>query len=42
MSEISSLLTTEEMQKLNALVDVDGEDPEDVAIAWLEDQGLIN
>ncbi|WP_300265542.1 glycine betaine ABC transporter substrate-binding protein [Microbacterium sp.] len=41
IAEISPLLTTEEMQKLNALVDVDGEDPEDVAIDWLEEQELI-
>ncbi|MFK4729686.1 glycine betaine ABC transporter substrate-binding protein [Agromyces mediolanus] len=38
---ITPLLTTEEMQKLNALVDVDGEDPEDVATDWLTEQGLI-
>lgn len=38
---VSPLLTTEEMQKLNALVDVDGEDPEDVATDWLTEQGLI-
>lgn len=41
IAEVSPLLTTEEMQKLNALVDVDGEDPEDVAIDWLEEQELI-
>jgi osmoprotectant transport system substrate-binding protein len=41
MAKMSSLLTTEEMQKLNAQVDVDGEDPEDVAHQWLTDQGLI-
>ncbi|SFN62093.1 glycine betaine ABC transporter substrate-binding protein [Mycetocola miduiensis] len=41
IAEISPLLTTEEMQKLNALVDVDGEEPEDVAIDWLTEQGLI-
>ncbi|WP_091231341.1 glycine betaine ABC transporter substrate-binding protein [Microbacterium sp. 3J1] len=41
MAELSPLLTTEVMQELNALVDVDGEDPEDVAIDWLEEQGLI-
>jgi osmoprotectant transport system substrate-binding protein len=29
------------MQKLNALVDVEGEDPEDVATDWLTEQGLI-
>ncbi len=41
IAEIAPLLTTEEMQKLNALVDVEGEDPEDVAIDWLEEQELI-
>lgn len=41
IAEISPLLTTEEMQKLNALVDVEGEDPEDVAIDWLEEKELI-
>jgi osmoprotectant transport system substrate-binding protein len=41
MAKMSSLLTTEEMQKLNALVDVDGEDPQDVAEEWLAEQGLI-
>ena len=38
---MSSKLTTEEMQKLNALADVDGEDPEDIATDWLTEQGLI-
>jgi osmoprotectant transport system substrate-binding protein len=41
LAEVSPLLTTEQMQELNALVDVDGEDPEDVAIDWLTEQGLI-
>lgn len=41
IAEVSDLLTTEEMQQLNAFVDVDGEDPEDVATDWLTDQGLI-
>lgn len=41
LAELSPLLTTEVMQSLNQQVDVDGEDPEDVAIAWLEEQGLI-
>ncbi|OAN39750.1 glycine betaine ABC transporter substrate-binding protein [Microbacterium sp. H83] len=41
LAELSPLLTTEVMQELNAKVDVDGEDPEDVAIDWLEEQGLI-
>ena len=34
-------LTDDEMQRLNALADVDGEDPEDIARDWLEEQGLI-
>lgn len=38
---ISPLLTTEVMQGLNSRVDVNGEDPEDVAIDWLTEQGLI-
>lgn len=38
---VSSKLTTEEMQRLNALADVDGEDPEDIASDWLTEQGLI-
>jgi osmoprotectant transport system substrate-binding protein len=41
LEEVSPLLTTEVMQSLNQRVDVDGEDPEDVAIEWLEEQGLI-
>lgn len=41
MATLSPLLTTEVMQSLNQQVDVDGEDPQDVAIAWLEKQGLI-
>lgn len=40
MATLSPLLTTEEMQKLNSLVDVDGEDPEDVATDWLKEKGL--
>jgi osmoprotectant transport system substrate-binding protein len=41
IDEASVLLTTEEMQKLNALADVDGEDPADIAEEWLTEQGLI-
>lgn len=41
MALVSPLLTTEVMQQLNSQVDVDGEDPEDVAIDWLTEQGLI-
>lgn len=42
LAEVSPLLTTEEMQRLNALADVDGEDPEDIATDWLIEQGLID
>src|SRR5690625_487075 len=41
VAEVSELLTTEEMQKLNALADVEGEDPEDIAADWLEENGLV-
>lgn len=41
LAEVSPLLTTEEMQKLNAQADVDGDDPEDIATDWLTEQGLI-
>ncbi|GGA68349.1 glycine/betaine ABC transporter substrate-binding protein [Pseudoclavibacter endophyticus] len=38
---VAPLLTTEVMQQLNSQVDVEGEDPQDVAIDWLTEQGLI-
>ncbi|SFR73355.1 osmoprotectant transport system substrate-binding protein [Microbacterium azadirachtae] len=41
MAKLSPLLTTEQMQELNAKVDVDGEDPADVAKQFLKDKGLI-
>ncbi|WP_440708049.1 glycine betaine ABC transporter substrate-binding protein [Herbiconiux sp. YIM B11900] len=41
IGEVSPLLTTEEMQKLNAKADVDGDDPADIAEEWLTEQGLI-
>lgn len=41
MAEVSPLLTDEVMQELNAKADVDGEDPEDIALDWLEEQGLL-
>lgn len=41
MAKVSPLLTTEQMQTLNAKVDVDGQDPKDVANNWLKEQGLI-
>jgi osmoprotectant transport system substrate-binding protein len=38
---ISEKITLETMQELNARVDVDGEDPEDVAEDWLTEEGFI-
>jgi osmoprotectant transport system substrate-binding protein len=38
---ISKKLTTEELQKLNTQVDIDGQLPEDVAQKWLSDNGFI-
>ncbi|GAB3134848.1 glycine betaine ABC transporter substrate-binding protein [Marisediminicola antarctica] len=41
MAKVNSELTTAEMQRLNALADVEGEDPEDIAADWLTELGLI-
>jgi osmoprotectant transport system substrate-binding protein len=41
IGEMAPKLTTEEMQRLNAKVDVDGEEPADVAQDWLTEQGLV-
>lgn len=41
IAEVAPLLTTEKMQELNAKADVDGEDPEDIAIDFLTEEGLI-
>ena len=38
---ITELLTNEKMTELNAQVDVDGEDPADVAEAFLDENGLL-
>jgi osmoprotectant transport system substrate-binding protein len=40
LDRISAALTTEQLTELNRRVRVGGEDPEDVAEAWLEEQGL--
>jgi osmoprotectant transport system substrate-binding protein len=40
MAPVSKLLTTAELQKLNAQVDVDGKAPEEVADQWLNANGL--
>jgi osmoprotectant transport system substrate-binding protein len=41
LAELTPLLTTEVMQELNQRVDVDGEEPQDVAIDFLTENGLI-
>jgi osmoprotectant transport system substrate-binding protein len=41
LNAISAKITTEELTKLNKLVDVDKEDPEKVANDWLTQQGLL-
>ena len=38
---LAEKLTTAEMQKLNARVDIENEDEERVARQWLEENGLI-
>jgi glycine betaine/choline ABC-type transport system substrate-binding protein len=39
--QMSPLLTDEVMRSLNLRVDIDGEDPADVAFDWMEKQGFI-
>lgn len=41
INKLSALLTDQVMQSLNAKADVDGEDPADIARAFLVEQGLI-
>ena len=41
LDAVSALLTTEMLIELNLRADLDGEDPADVARAWLEDMGLL-
>jgi osmoprotectant transport system substrate-binding protein len=40
-AEITPLLTNDVLQDLNARVDVDGEDPGDVALDWMVGEGLV-
>jgi osmoprotectant transport system substrate-binding protein len=40
-AEITPLLTDEVMIELNGRVDVDGEDPADVALDWMVSEGLV-
>jgi osmoprotectant transport system substrate-binding protein len=41
LNDVSAALTTDELTKLNAAVDVQHEDVEDVAHQWLVDQGMM-
>jgi osmoprotectant transport system substrate-binding protein len=41
LNDLSAKITTEELTKLNAQVDVEKKDPEQVARDWLTQQGLI-
>ncbi len=41
-AEITPLLTNDVLQDLNARVDVDGEDPGDVALEWMVSEGLVD
>jgi osmoprotectant transport system substrate-binding protein len=41
LNEVSASLDVEKMRKLNAQVDLDQEDPEDVAAEYLEQEGIV-
>jgi osmoprotectant transport system substrate-binding protein len=41
LNAIAPKITTEELTKLNKLVDIDKKDPEQVANDWLTQQGLL-
>jgi len=41
VNKLSAAITTEEITKLNAKVDLDKEEPADVAAAWLKEKGLV-
>jgi osmoprotectant transport system substrate-binding protein len=41
-AQVSPLLTDEVLQQLNARVDVDGEEPADVALDWMVSEGLVD
>lgn len=42
VGEVSKKLTNEVLQVLNGKVDVDGQDPADVAFEWLESEGFVS
>jgi osmoprotectant transport system substrate-binding protein len=41
LAEVSAVLTTDDLIALNSRVDIDLEDPEDVARSYLEEKGLL-
>ena len=41
LNEVSASLDVETMRELNGKVDLDQEDPEDVAKEYLEEQGIV-
>ncbi|MCD6055008.1 MAG: Substrate-binding region of ABC-type glycine betaine transport system, partial [Rubrobacteraceae bacterium] len=41
LNSVSESLDAETMRQLNAQVDIEQEDPEDVAAAYLEEQGIV-
>jgi osmoprotectant transport system substrate-binding protein len=41
LNEVSASLDVETMRELNGQVDLDQEDPEDVAQGYLEEQGIV-
>ena len=41
VGDVGRVLTDDLMQDLNARVDIDGEDPADVAYDWLKNEGLV-
>jgi glycine betaine/choline ABC-type transport system substrate-binding protein len=41
VNKVSAAITTEEITQLNAKVDLDHEDPKDVATEWLTSKGLV-
>ena len=42
LNEVTATLTVEKMRELNGMVDLDQEDPEDVALEHLEEEGIID
>lgn len=42
LDAVNAALTTEDLIALNKAVDIDRDDPEDVALQWLADKGLVS